>query len=112
MTPFSTETTRNSTLPAPRNGVGAVPERRPGGRALRSVAGEAGPASGGRAFHPAACLHRTRGLFARYEAERLEPHIGAVHLVFGVLRHGGDHQRPQRLVVLLAHGDLTHAGVG
>src|SRR5258706_318163 len=88
-TPFRTETTRNSTARAPG----------------------AEPASGARALHLARRLHRARRVLARDETDRLEAHVGAVHLVLGLLGDGGDHQREQRLVILLAHGDLPHARV-
>src|SRR6185436_2141279 len=88
-TPFSTETTRNSTPDAPS------PE----------------PASGARALHLARGLHRARRVLARHQADRLEAHVGAVHLVLGLLRYGRDHQGQQRLVIFLAHGDLPHARV-
>src|SRR5260370_17374780 len=84
-TPFNTEPTRHSTPRAPPRGARYL---------------------GARPLHLAARLHGARGVLAAHETDRLEAHVGAVHLVLGLLGHGAHHQGQEHLVVLLAHRAL------
>src|SRR5262245_51328425 len=80
--------------------------------ATRAATGDVDPSDLGLgAVHLAARLDRAGCLLAGQELDGLEAVLGVVGLELGVLRHDGDGQRHQRLMVLGPHFDRTHRGV-